>query len=62
MATITLTGKKAAEVMQLGNTIARAAASYAENKAVGTMTVTDASPMAISIVDAKGDTYTYSVG
>jgi len=53
MATITLTGKNVAEVIRIGEALATLAAANAgggaDNRAIGTCTVTDASPSVITV-------------
>ena len=61
MATITLTGKTAGEVTRIGLAMAALAEQYVDNRAVGTMTVTDASPAVISLALSDGTTRTVSV-
>jgi hypothetical protein len=61
MATVTLTGKTAGEIARIGLAMAALADTYVDNRAVGTFTVTDASPSVITSVDSAGTTRTVSV-
>lgn len=61
MATITLTGKNVAEVCRAAKLLGdAAAASNADNRIVDTLTLTDASPMVLSVTK-NGVTTTTSI-
>jgi hypothetical protein len=61
MATLTLTGKNAAEVRRIARALIQGAASYDDNRVVGTFTATDASPSVIVTTDALGNSITTTV-
>jgi hypothetical protein len=64
--TLTLTGLNAAQIMELGTAITALAATFSDNRAVGTFTVVDTStasnPWTVTSVDAAGTTRTRVVG
>jgi hypothetical protein len=55
MATVTLTGKNASEVRRWCRAILAGISPYDDNRALGTVTATDASPMVVTTTDTLGN-------